>query len=391
MSGTSGEDGASPELTEARVREVLAEVRYPSLDRDVVSLGLLRSVAVRNGRIHVSLVVSTSKREVRDQLRAAIKEALSEAGAVRTEVQIRPPRQTKGIRGDPWSDRGRLPGVRRIVAVGSGKGGVGKSTVAANLALSLRRGGARVGVLDADIYGPSLPVVLGVEDGRERVEVTDDRIVLPLEVHGLHVVSFGFFLGEESPAVWRGPMVGKAVKQFSRGVRWPELDILVVDLPPGTGDVPLSLAQSVVVDAGIVVTTPQRLSVLEARKAAEMFRKLRTPLLGVVENLSYSRCGCGRTHHPFGEGGGARLAEEEGTRLLGRIPFLEGMVEGEDRGESPVLTDPDGEAGRAFDGLAAEVREALDENAAGAASGTEGSHAVGDDGRLPVVPAGSQT
>lgn len=311
-------------------------------------------------------------------------EALSEAGAVRTEVQIRPPEATKSLRGDPWSDRGRLPGVRRIVAVGSGKGGVGKSTVAANLALALRRRGRRVGVLDSDIYGPSLPVVLGVEDGRERVEVTEDRIIIPLEVHGLHVVSFGFFLGEKSPAVWRGPLVGKTVKQFSRGVRWPELDVLVVDLPPGTGDVPLSLAQSVVVDAGIVVTTPQRLSVLEARKAAEMFRKLRTPLLGVVENLSYSRCDCGRTHQPFGEGGGARLADEEGTRLLGRIPFLEGMVEGQDRGESPVLTDPDREAGRVFDALAASVWKALGETT-GAASNTPAPPSVGAGRKLPVV------
>lgn len=292
----------------------------------------------------------------------------------------------------PWTGRGRLPRVGRIVAVGSGKGGVGKSTVAANLALALRRRGRTVGVLDADIYGPSLPVVLGVEDGRHRVEVTDDRIVVPVEVHGLHVVSFGFFLGEESPAVWRGPLVGKAVKQFSRGVRWPELDVLLVDLPPGTGDVPLSLAQSVVVDAGIVVTTPQRLSVLEARKAAEMFRKLRTPLLGVVENLSYSRCDCGRTHRPFGEGGGEELADSEDTRLLGRIPFLEGMVEGEDRGESPVLVDPEGEAARAFDGLAESVWEALEalsDDGEPDEGGEEAEPGAPSGRRLPVVGGGA--
>lgn len=247
------------------------------------------------------------------------------------------------------------------MAVGSGKGGVGKSTVVANLALALRRNGVRVGVLDADIYGPSVPVILGVEDGGRRVEVSEDRVVRPVEAHGLQIVSFGFFLGEGSPAVWRGPLVGKAVRQFSRGVRWPELDLLLVDLPPGTGDVPLSLAQSVVLDGGIVVTTPQRLSVLEAGKAAEMFRKLRTPLLGVVENLAYSRCDCGRVHRPFGSGGGRALADDEDTRLLGSIPFLEGMVEGEDRGEPPVLTEPEGEAARAFADLGEAVLKALDE------------------------------
>src|SRR5690606_282972 len=242
------------EITEAEVRAALAEVAYPGLNRDIVSLGMLRSVAVRNGRVHVSLVLSTTREDVPDLLRAAIRERLAAAGAVRSEVQIVPPgrlpmagQRAAAAARDPWADQGRLPNVARIVAVGAGQGGVGKSTVAVNLALGLRAMGLRGGLLDADIYGPSGPVSLGLAQGAQRIEMSDGRI-LPLEAYGLAVVSFGFFLGPQSPAVWRGPMVGKAVKQFSQGVVWPELDVLVVDLPPGTGDVPLSLAQSVVVD-----------------------------------------------------------------------------------------------------------------------------------------------
>ncbi len=258
--------------------------------------------------------------------------------------------------GDPWARRGRLPNVRRVVAVGAGKGGVGKSTVAVGLALALRAAGHRVGLLDADIYGPSVPVLVGLEDGAERVRMSEGKQIVPLEAFGLSVVSFGFFLGPQSPAVWRGPLVGKAVRQFSRGVLWPELDVLVVDLPPGTGDVPLSLAQSIVVDGAVVVTTPQRLAVLEAGKALEMFRKLDVPVLGVVENMAYAECTCGRRSHPFGRGGGERLAAESDLPLLGAVPFDEELVEGGDRG-SPVT--PTAPAALVFGQVAARVAAAL--------------------------------
>jgi ATP-binding protein involved in chromosome partitioning len=345
-------------LDEQTAREALRNVAFPGLARDIVSLGLVRSVTVREGRVHVSLVVSTSRPEVFDSLRSGVVAALAEAGAVRTEVQILEPDSARQRR-DPWGARGRLPGVRRIVAVGSGKGGVGKSTVAVNLALALQREGLRIGVLDADIYGPSIPMIVGLEEGARQIELTPDRKILPLDAHGLAVVSFGFFLGPGSPAVWRGPMVGKAVKQFSRGVVWPELDVLVVDLPPGTGDVPLSLAQSLVVDGALVVTTPQRLAVQEAAKAVEMFRKLQVPVLGVVENMSHADCGCGRRSHPFGAGGGARLAEQSGTPLLVQVPFEELVVEGEDHGQPPVLASNDSAARRAFLALGARVADVL--------------------------------
>ncbi|MEQ9569733.1 MAG: P-loop NTPase [Longimicrobiales bacterium] len=338
-------------LTEAAARAALTSVPYPGLERDIVALGLVRSVTIRDDCVHVSLVLSTERDDVPDLLRSTIRERLKEAGAVRSEVQILPPGQAPGRR-NPWAGRTRLPNVGRIVAVGAGKGGVGKSTVAVNLALALRARGVRVGLLDADIYGPSVPMLVGLEDGAKRVRMSDRKQVIPLEALGLAVVSFGFFLGPESPAVWRGPLVGKAVKQFSRGVLWPELDVVVVDLPPGTGDVPLSLAQAVVVDGAVVVTTPQRLAATEAAKAVAMFRKLDVPVLGVVENMAFAECACGRRSHPFGRGGGETLAREVGIDLLGSVPFGEETVEGGDTGVPAVLRDPGSGPARVFTEIA---------------------------------------
>lgn len=359
-------------LTEEAARSALTGVTYPGLNSDIVALGLVRSVTVRNDRVHVSLTVSTERPDVPDLLRADIKTALQEAGAIRSEVQILPP-ERRARASDPWAGRGRLTGVRRVIAVGAGKGGVGKSTVAVNLALALRDTGLKVGLMDADIYGPSVPVLVGLEDGAKRIKVTAEKHILPLDALGLSVVSFGFFLGPESPAVWRGPMVGKAVKQFSQGVRWPDLDVLVVDLPPGTGDVPLSLAQSVVVDGAVVVTTPQRLAVLEAGKAIAMFRKLGVPVLGVVENMSYAECDCGRRSHPFGRGGGEGLSEQEGCPLLGSVPFEDATMTGGDAGTPAVVDRPEGGTARAFRGIANLVMESLAIAPVGAAfAGKEG-------------------
>ncbi len=276
---------------------------------------------------------------------------------------------------------GHLPGVDAILAVGSAKGGVGKSTVAVNLAAALRGSGVAAGLLDADIYGPSTLGLVGLGDAPERAELTDDGRVLPLEAHGVPMVSFGFFLGEESPAVWRGPLVAKAVDQLSRGVVWPELDVLVVDLPPGTGDVPLSLTGAVRVDGGLVVTTPQRLAVGEARKCAEMFGALDVPTLGVIENLSRAVCECGRTSHPFGRGGGRRLAGEIGTELLAQVPLDPAVREAEDRGVPVVEDAPEAEASRAFDSLAGEVRERLAPGREGDGGGDGDGH--GDDVDAP--------
>jgi ATP-binding protein involved in chromosome partitioning len=239
--------------------------------------------------------------------------------------------------------------VRHIIAVGAGKGGVGKSTVAVNLALALTGDGLRVGLLDADIYGPSIPILLGIEDGAARVRMSSEKHIVPLEAYGLPVVSFGFFLGEGSPAIWRGPMVSKAVKQFARGVAWPELDILVVDLPPGTGDVPLSLAQAVALSGAVVVTQPPRVAAAEARKAAEMFRALEVPVLGIVENMT----------GPFGRGAGSIVAGELGVPFLGTVPFSEVVVADGDAGTPTMLAHPGTPVAAGFADIAAGVAHAL--------------------------------
>ena len=340
-------------LTSERVREVLGQVRYPGLTRDLVSFGMVEQVSVCEGRVKVRLALATRDPSVPARLRSEITEALLAVGAAAVTVEIAPPSPTPrpAARGtaDPWAEQVRLAAVRHVVAVGAGKGGVGKSTVAANLALALARGGLRVGLLDADIYGPSLPILLGIEDGARRVRMTPEKHILPLDAHGLPIISFGFFLGDESPAIWRGPMVSKAVKQFARGVAWPELDILVVDLPPGTGDIPLSLAQAIVLSGAVVVTQPPRLAAVEARKAAGMFRTLEVPVLGFVENMTGA----------FGAGAGAEVAAELGVPFLGAVPFDAAMVAEGDAGVPTVASRPESPASRAFEAIAEGVAAAL--------------------------------
>ena len=349
----SGQPLTGEPLTNERVREALATVRYPGLSRDLVSFGMVDHVSVCDGRVKVRLAIATRDPGIPARLRAGITDALRPLGAVSVAVEIAPPSATPKpvARGtpDPWAEQVRLAAVKHVVAVGAGKGGVGKSTVAANLALLLAREGLRAGLLDADIYGPSLPLLMGLEDGAGRVRMTADKHILPLEAHGLPLISFGFFLGEGSPAIWRGPMVSKAVKQFSRGVAWPELDVLVVDLPPGTGDIPLSLAQAIVLSGAVVVTQPARVATAEARKAAEMFRTLEVPVLGIVENMTGA----------FGHGAGSAIAAELGVPFLGAVPFDERMVAEGDAGAPTALARPDSKAARALEAIAHGVASAL--------------------------------
>lgn len=339
-------------LTGEQVRGVLATVPYPGFSRDLVSFGMVDQVSVCNGMVKVKLAVPTRDPEIPARLRERVTEALRPLGATAVAVEIAPPPAAAraGRAGaDPWADQVRLAAVRHVVAVGAGKGGVGKSTVAVNLALLLAREGLRAGLLDADIYGPSLPILLGIEDGARRVRMTPEKHILPLEAHGLPLVSFGFFLGEASPAVWRGPMVSKAVKQFARGVAWPTLDVLVVDLPPGTGDIPLSLAQAIVLSGAVVVTQPPRLAGAEARKAAQMFRSLDVPVLGIVENMT----------GPFGRGAGASVAAGLGVPFLGAVPFDEGMPGEGDGGTPTVVARPGSAACRALQVVAHGVAAGL--------------------------------
>ena len=260
---------------------------------------------------------------------------------------------TASVRARGGFGREAVPGIKNIVAVGAGKGGVGKSTTAVNLALALAATGARVGLLDGDVYGPNLPQMLGAHG---QPEATAEKTIIPLEAHGVKVISMGMLVPPDQPVIWRGPMLHGAVQQFMRDVAWGELDYLIVDLPPGTGDVSLSMAQSVPVAGAVLVTTPQGVSVSDVRKAVGMFRQLNIPVLGVVENMSYFVCGhCGERTEIFGHGGGARMAEELGIPFLGEVPIDTRVRSGGDEGQPIVVAAPDSPAAGAFREVAGRV------------------------------------
>jgi ATP-binding protein involved in chromosome partitioning len=356
----AGNAGSLPELTVEIITDALRTVPYPGLTRDLVSFEMVKHVSVCDQRVKVQLALLTSDPSIPSRIEQAIQAALVPLGATSVAVEIGAPAPPTipTARGtpDPWAGQVHLPTIRHVIAVGAGKGGVGKSTVAMNLALALAREGLRAGLLDADIYGPSLPSLLGIEDGAARVRMSPEKHIIPLEAHGLPMISFGFFLNEGSPAIWRGPMVSKAVKQFARGVEWPELDVLVIDLPPGTGDVPLSLAQAVALSGAVIVTQPPRVAAAEARKAAQMFRTLDVPVLGIVENMS----------GPFGRGAGRTVAEELAVTFLGEIPFDPSIVQEGDAGTPTMVARPTSVSGLAFDHIADGVATALGWQRAGA-------------------------
>jgi len=248
--------------------------------------------------------------------------------------------------------------VQQIVAVASGKGGVGKSTVSVNLALALAAEGKSVGLLDADIYGPSQGLLMGIAEGT-RPDV-EDNLLLPVEAHGIKVMSMSFVTNDRTPAVWRGPMASGALQQLLLQTNWGALDYLIVDMPPGTGDIQLTLSQAVPLAGAVIVTTPQPIALMDARKGIEMFRKVEVPVLGIVENMSYFICGdCGHREAVFGEGGGAAIAAEYDTRLLGQLPLSGKLRQQSDSGEPPVISDPEGESAQTFLGIAAQVSSGL--------------------------------
>jgi len=340
-------------LTSDDVSRALREILDSRRDVHPSSPEVLHRVSICGRRVTVHLALQVSGSAELEELETIVSNRLRALGASDVEVVIRRPEPSlagplRG-RGDPWAAQVRLATVQHVVAVGAGKGGVGKSTIAVNLALALGREGLRAALLDADIYGPSVPILLGIEDGAARARMTPERHILPLEAHGLPLVSFGFFLGESSPAIWRGPMVAKAVQQFARGVAWPSLDVLVVDLPPGTGDVPLSLAQAIELSGAVVVTQPARVAAAEARKAVQMFTALEVPVLGIVENMTGA----------FGSGAGQSVGAEFGVPFLGDVPFDAEIVREGDVGTPTVIARAGSHAAAGFDRIAQRVAEAL--------------------------------
>ena len=346
------------EPTPEQVRDVLRGVLFPNFKRDIVTLGMVGDdVAVERGVVRLHVRPGTDRPEVLQQLARAIEAALGRLpGVVKLELHFA--RADEGRGRDPFAARAALPGVAHVIAVASTKGGVGKSTVAANLALALAASGRRVGLVDADVYGPSVPIMFGV-DARPRVSA--DRRIEPVDRHGVRLMSMGFFLDEKSPVIWRGPIVMGIVRQFLRDVDWGALDVLVVDLPPGTGDAPLTVVQQVPLSGGLVVTTPQDVALLDVGRGIAMFAQVSTPVLGVVENMSAYVCPrCGTEDPVFGTGGGERLARRFGVPLLGRIPLVPAVRAAGDAGRPIVAADPAHPVSRAFVALAERVAALLD-------------------------------
>jgi ATP-binding protein involved in chromosome partitioning len=327
----------------AGVLDALKIVQDPDLHRDIVSLGFIKDLSINSGRVSFTIELTTPACPVKDQMRDQARAAVMGLSGV-TDVDVRmSARVREAMAGD--GTRASLPGVKNIIAVGAGKGGVGKTTVAVNLALALARSGSKVGMIDGDIYGPNVPIMLGLKTQL----TTDGQKILPAERYGLQVVSMGFMTTDDAPIIWRGPMLHGALQQFFREVRWAELDYLVVDMPPGTGDVALTLSQTVPVAGAIIVTTPQVVSLADSRRAAAMYRKLNIPTLGIVENMSHFVCrNCHHEADIFGHGGGEQMAAELKIPFLGRIPIYQPIREGGDTGVPVLISEPDSPASQAF-------------------------------------------
>jgi ATP-binding protein involved in chromosome partitioning len=336
-------------VTQEDVLTVLRTVQDPDLHKDIVTLGFVKEVKIAGGEVDFTVELTTPACPVKDELKA---EAEAKVAALPGVTAARA-KMTADVKARGGFGRQAIPGIRNILAVGAGKGGVGKSTTSVNLAVALQRKGARVGLMDADVYGPNIPQMLGVQG---QPDVSDDKKMIPPVAHGIKVMSMGMLVPPDQPVIWRGPMLHGAIQQFMRDVIWGELDYLVVDLPPGTGDVSLSMAQSVPVAGAVVVTTPQGVSVSDVRKAVGMFRQLNIPILGVVENMSYFLCGhCQERTEIFGHGGGQAMATDLGIPFLGEVPIDTRVRTGGDEGRPVVAEAPDAPAAQAFVEIAGKV------------------------------------
>jgi ATP-binding protein involved in chromosome partitioning len=348
-------------MTADEIKERLKSVKYPGFSRDIVSFGLIKEIEVDEKRTQVRLYLITQNEDVVRKIVADVEACLRSIPGLPAPdivVERQEARGTGGAGipgGEPTRGPRKVPGIARLVAVASGKGGVGKSTVAANLAVALAARGYRVGLLDADIYGPSIPTMFGVRPD-ERVESDEDGKLMPIERYGVKLVSMGFFVGEGAPLIWRGPMLTKALTQFVYDVRWDNLDYLVIDLPPGTGDVQMTLTMQFAIDGGVIVTTPQDVALADVERGIRMFQQAGAPVVGIVENMSLHVCPkCGRESRIFGAGGGARTAKAHEVPYLGAVPLVRGVREAADAGYPVAAADPGGELARAFDEIARRI------------------------------------
>ena len=336
--------------TQREVLDALSTCQEPELHKDIVSLGMVQNLAISGGRVSFDYVLTTPACPLKGEMERQAREAVLKVPGV-TDVAIR---MTATVKTDPRLARIMPSGVRNIIAVGSGKGGVGKSTVACNLAVSLALEGARVGLMDADIYGPNQPQMLGIKSYEPRPG--PDNKLDPPENYGVRLMSMGFLMDPDAPVIWRGPMLHGAITQFLKDVKWGELDYLVVDLPPGTGDVQLSLCQAVPLMGAVIVTTPQSIALSDVRKAVSMFKKLNVPLLGVVENMGEFVCPhCRKTSEIFSHGGAKALAAKHGIDLLGSVPLDPLVCETGEVGKPVSISHPDSAPAKAFREIARKV------------------------------------
>jgi len=339
-------------LTPEKVKDILSSVKDPCLDEDIVKYRIFSSAEIDGDDVLVRVTIPTHAypQAKRAELSQRIETALRKQGADNTTVMA----EVQTAWTPPPSDKAAMHGTKNIIAVAAGKGGVGKSTVAVNLALALKRSGASVGLLDADVFGPSIPQMLGQPD--VPAGTTDDKRIVPAIHHGLKVISVGFFVNKEEAVVWRGPMVHRLLQQFLVDVDWGDLDYLICDLPPGTGDVQLSLSQLIPITGAVMVTTPQEVALIDVVKGISMFKRVEIPILGVVENMSYYRCpACGHHDEIFSHGGGKRLAAEIEAPFLGEIPIDARIRFGGDSGTPIIVASPDSEQSQAFVNIATEV------------------------------------
>ncbi len=334
-------------------QEIMAQLRrvtYPGLSRDIVDFGFVKDIEVGGRGVTITLAPTTDDEEVLGEIRRRVVEIVQTLGVPMVEIVVEPPPPVPRAAPRP---KPKVGNVKRIVAVASGKGGVGKSTVAVNLALSLRQLGREVGLLDADVYGPTVPVMLGLT---ERPSADEEKRIEPVERYGLRAISMGLFVEEAKPIIWRGPMITKLLVEFVRNVLWGDLDYLVIDMPPGTGDAQLTICQQVPLSGGVIVTTPQEVALLDVKRGVTMFREVNVPVLGVVENMSYHVCRkCGAKHDLFGSGGGEQMARRFGIPFLGALPLVREVREGGDRGVPIVVAEPQHPLALAFIDIAKRV------------------------------------
>jgi ATP-binding protein involved in chromosome partitioning len=342
------------QLTERDVLDALRPIQDPDFKRSIVDLGFVKNLRIDGGKVSFAIELTTPACPVKERFEGEARAAVEKLAGV-TSVDVTMTAQTRGS--THASKPEGLEGVKNVLAVASGKGGVGKSTVAVNLALALAESGAKVGLLDCDVYGPSIPLMLHISG---RPQVTPDKKIHPLMSYGLKLMSIGFLAGENAPVIWRGPMVHGIIRQFLSDVKWGELDYLVLDLPPGTGDAALTICQTAPLAGAVIVTTPQEVALIDARKGLQMFQRVNVPVLGIVENMSWFECdGCGKRHTLFGSGGAERAARELGTDVLGHVPLQPDVVTAGDEGRPTVIAAPDSAVAREIKAVAGLVARKL--------------------------------